>query len=335
MPRDPATRDPKPSGNKSPTTDDPAPPPMPKLDRLLAARRVGFLFSGGSSRCVFQVGVVETLYSLGVRPAMCLGVSGGAWNAAAVAVGNWRRLRAYWRFFSRMPAVDLRNLFREHSPFAWSRLHSRAFERYVGSQVIGSDGTLPLFVALTRLRDRQSVIVDLNAAEEPFRVLLASNYLPPFYTHAVRIDGERYGDGGFSDSTPYEFLFDRGCDAVVLMVSKGESEGGIFRNAADIDHLVRDERIVVISPRHRLPLGFVERRWSRLARIADLGALRAREVLLDERHPETDLAAKGRAPSAYYSMVRSWFTRAKRRHSVRRASRAIRSEGASRPSDDS
>ena len=278
------------------------------LQRLTEAKKVGLLFSGGSSRCIFQVGVVETLYSLGVQPAMCLGVSAGSWNAAAVAVGNWRRLRSYWRFFSRMPAIDLTNLFREHSPFIWSRLHRKAFERYVISDNIRSDATIPLYVALTRLRDRASVLVDVKAAADPFRVLLASNYLPPFYTHAVEIDGERYGDRGFSDNTPYEFLFERGCDAVVVIVSKGESEGGIFRNTNDIDHAVHDDRVVVIRPRHRMPLAFVERRWDRLTPIAELGALRAREVLLGERHAETDLAASGIAPSAYYSKVRSWFT---------------------------
>jgi predicted acylesterase/phospholipase RssA len=278
------------------------------LQRLTEAKKIGLLFSGGSSRCIFQVGVVETLYSLGIQPAMCLGVSAGAWNAAAVAVGNWRRLRSYWRFFSRMPAIDLTNLFREHSPFMWSRLHRKAFERYIISENIKSDATLPLYVAMTRLRDHASVIVDVKAAVDPFRVLLASNYLPPFYTHAMEIEGERYGDGGFSGNAPYEYLFDRGCDAVVVMVSKGESEGGIFRNSNDIDHVVDDERVVVIRPRHRMPLSFVERRWERLAPIADLGALRAREVLLGERHAQTDVAALGIAPSAYYSKVRSWFT---------------------------
>ena len=103
------------------------------LDLLRQAKKVGFLFSGGSSRCVFQIGVVETLYDLGVTPAATLGVSAGSWNAAAVAVGNWRRLRPYWRFFCRMPYIDLGNLLREHSPFIWTTLHKRAFDRYIGA----------------------------------------------------------------------------------------------------------------------------------------------------------------------------------------------------------
>ncbi|HWW60235.1 MAG TPA: patatin-like phospholipase family protein [Thermoanaerobaculia bacterium] len=271
---------------------------MNSADRLRAAKKIGFLFSGGSARCVFQVGVVETLYALGIHPAMCLGVSAGSWNAAAVAVGNWRRLRPYWRFFCRMPYVDFGNLLREQSPFIWPRLHERAYDRYIGNARVHSAGTLPLFVALTRLRDRAHVIVDLRAAKDPFRVLLASNYLPPLYTWPIDVDGESFGDGGFTNNVPYEFLFEQGCDAVVLMSAKGESEGGLYRNALDYEHTIPAEyagRVTVIRPRHRLPLGFVERRWNKLVPIADLGALRAREVLLGEHHDACELGAGGTA----------------------------------------
>jgi predicted acylesterase/phospholipase RssA len=252
------------------------------LQTLQNARTIGFLFSGGSMRCVFQVGVVEALADLGVHPSICLGVSGGAWNAAAVAVGNAHRLRAYWRFFTRM--------------------------RYVGNDAIKAPGALPLYVGVTRLADRTHVVADARAAGDPFRLLLASNYLPPFYTHAPAIDGERYGDGGFTNNIPYEALFDRGCDAVVLMAAKGESEGGLHRTVNDCEHVIPAEfaeRVLVVRPRHRLPIGFVERRWDKLAPIADLGKLRVRELLLGERHPQTDLlAARGPAPSAYYSKLR-------------------------------
>jgi predicted acylesterase/phospholipase RssA len=144
--------------------------------------------------------------------------------------------------------------------------------------------------------------------------MLASNYLPPFYTHALALDGEQYGDGGFTNNAPYEELFDRGCDAVVMMASKGESEGGLFRNAADSEHVIPEEyrdRVIVIRPRHRLPLGFVERRWDKLLPVANLGAFRAREVLLGERHAQTDLAARGPAPSAYFSKMLTRIRRGK------------------------
>lgn len=286
-----------------------------ELRLLQAAKKIGFLYSGGSARCVFQTGATEVLYSLGIEPSICLGVSAGSWNAAAVAAGRWQKLRTYWKFFCRMPYIDVRNLLREHTPFIWPRLHDRAFERYVGVERLRAASTLPLYVCLTRLRDKQRVIMDVKAAADPFAVLLTSNYLPPFYTHPVPIDGEKYGDGGFADNAPYDFLFDQGCDAVVIFASKGESEGGLYRNNDDFNHVIPSpyrERTVVIRPRHRMPLGFVERRWEKLGPIAELGALRAREVLLGERHPETDMTAGGRAFSSYFVRFRDWLKRRER-----------------------
>jgi predicted acylesterase/phospholipase RssA len=279
------------------------------LEQLRRARQVGFLFSGGASRCVFQAGAVETLLGSGIVPGACLGVSGGAWTAAAVAVGNWRRVRAYWRFFSRMPAIDLHNLLREHSPFQWRELHERAFRRYVTAERLRSSETLPLYVAVTRLRDRAPVIMDVRSAAHPFDVMLASNYLPPYYTHAPVIDGERYGDGSFADNAPYEALLERGCDAVVLMAQKGECEGGLFRSIRDPDHVIpatyRD-RVFVIRPRHRLDLAFVERRWDRLERVADLGAARTHELLFGCAAGGEERCAHGRAPSWYVVRLGEW-----------------------------
>ncbi len=263
---------------------------------------MGFVFSGGSARCAFQVGVVETLTELGVDPALCIAVSAGSWTAAAIAVGNRHRLRHYWRSFLRMPHLDLRNLAREHSPFRFAEMHRRTFARYAGSAELRQEGALPLFIGVTRLRDRRPVLFDARRVEDPLALLLASNYLPPYYTHAPRLAGERYGDGGLSDNLPYEKAFAEGCDAVVLITMKGESEGALYRSPRDTEHVIPPpyaERTVVIRPRHRLPLGFTERRWPVIRDIIELGRLRAREVLLGESHRETEtFRARGAAPSA-------------------------------------
>jgi predicted acylesterase/phospholipase RssA len=271
-----------------------------ELSRLRSAERVGWVLSGGSARCAFQIGAIEALLELGVRPALCIGVSGGAWNAAAVAAGRADRLRHYWRAFSRMNGVHLPNLFgAEHSPFRWRELHRRTFGRYVGAERLRSPETLPVFAGVTRLSDRTQILIELNTAEDPLLALLASNYLPPFYTHAPRIGGERYGDGGLSNNLPYEKAFEAGCDMVVAVTMKGESEGGLYRGPRDTDHVVPPElrnRLVVIRPRHRMPISFVERRWPVLLQTIELGRLRTREVLLGESHPETEIRAPGVSP---------------------------------------
>jgi len=276
------------------------------LDKLRAARKIAYVFSGGSSRTAFQVGVIQRLDALGVRPAMTIGVSAGSWNAAVVSAGCQSRIHYFWRSFMRMPEVDLRNLFVERSPWRYAEMHRRNFARFVGDRLHAPDA-LPCLVSVTRLRDRVNVLIDAREVERPIDLLLAANFLPPFYTRTPPVGGERYGDGGVTDNAPYEAAFAAGCDAVVLVTVKGESEGGIYKSMQDADHVIpaqyRD-RVVVIRPRHRLPYGFVERRWAKLAELIALGDLRAREVLLGERHPETDLRAAGESPTM--RVLRVW-----------------------------
>lgn len=268
------------------------------LSRLRSARRLGLVLSGGSARCAFQVGALEVLAEIGLQPAVVVAVSGGVWNGAAWCAGSVPRLRHYWRAFVRMPPVDVRNVLAEqHSPWRFAEMHRRTFGRYVGAARLRRTEAPPLWIGVTRLRDRQGAYFDARTFEDPLPLLLASNYLPPFYTHAPRIHGERYGDGGRSDNLPYAKAFAGGCDAVVLITMKGESEGPPYRNPDDPDHVVPQQhrdRIVTIRPRHRLPCSFTERRWPIIVQTMDLGRLRAREVLLGESHPQTDLHVDAR-----------------------------------------
>lgn len=276
------------------------------LQRLRDAKKVAFVFSGGSARCAFQIGAVERLFALGVRPAMTIGVSAGSWNAAVVAARIEHRARYVWKSFVRMPPIDLRNLFIELSPWRYAQMHRRNFARFFGDRLHAPEA-LPCFISVTRLRDGTGFLLDVREVEKPIDLLLAANYLPPFYTRAPRIFGERFGDGGVTDNAPYQFALEQGCDAVVLICMKGETEGGIYKSTADPDHEIPpalQDRVIVIRPRHRLPYGFVERRWSRLTELIHLGDLRTREVLLGERHPETDVRAAGEAPSA--RLLRLW-----------------------------
>ncbi|MDP9361857.1 MAG: patatin-like phospholipase family protein [Acidobacteriota bacterium] len=285
---------------------------MDRLALLLDAKRVGYVFSGGSSRCAFQIGVIEALAELGVKPSLAIGVSAGAWNAALVAARAEGRIRYYWRSFMRMPHIDLRNLLVDHSPWRFRHLHGRNFDRFIGRNRFRQPDALPLLVSVTRFRDGANVIFDARDVDDPLQLLLATNYLLPFYTHRPRIGGEAYGDGGLSDNAPYEKALDLGCDAVVVVSQKGESEGGLFKKKDDYEHVVSDSRVVVIRPRHRLPFSFTERRWHVLDVLARIGYLRTRELLLGEEHAETHVRAEGEAPSARARR----FLRAIIRHSV-------------------
>ena len=276
------------------------------LEFLQQAKKIGFVFAGGAARCVFQIGVVDALAELGIEPALTIGVSAGAWNAALVSARLRPRIRHFWRSFTRMPHIDLRNLLVEHSPWRYAEIHRRNFHRVIGRDRYHEPDALPLFVSVTRLRDGANRIYDAREFDDPLDLLLATNFFFPFYTHAPLLHGERCGDGGASDNAPYEKAFAEGCDAVVLMAQKGESEGGLFKNTKDVDHVIPEpyrSRVVVIRPRHRLPIAFTEKSWSVLEPFVHVGFLRTRELLLGEEHAETHVRARGEAPSAKLSRL--------------------------------
>jgi predicted acylesterase/phospholipase RssA len=271
------------------------------LARLRQAKKIGFVFCGGASRCAFQIGVVEALTELGIEPSLTVGVSAGAWNAAIVSARIIPRIRPYWHMFMRMPHIDLRNLFVEHSPWRFRTLHQRTFARFIGRDRFRQPDALPMFISVTRLSDRANQIFDARDFDDPLDLLMATNFLMPFFTHPPVLFGERYADGGMSNNAPYDKALAEGCDAVVMIAMKGESEGGIFKNTANVEHVIPPDvapKVIVIRPRHRLPVAFTERRWPILSDLADLGYLRTREVLLGEQHAATDVRAHGEAPTA-------------------------------------
>jgi hypothetical protein len=42
------------------------------LDELRAAKKIAYIFSGGSARCAFQVGVIERLGTFGIKRALTI-----------------------------------------------------------------------------------------------------------------------------------------------------------------------------------------------------------------------------------------------------------------------
>jgi len=177
---------------------------------------------------------------------------------------------------------------RDFTPFRYAYLHERAFDRYVGRANLVSDESIPMWVGVTNLSTLESRVLSVREVPDPFQLILASNYLPPFYTKPVSIEGVEYGDGGLTNNLPYETLLDLGADIVLIIAINGESAGGLFRSPKEVDHEIPEEyadRVFVIRPRHRLPVFFVEWRWHMLASTINLGYLRAREELLGETHP--------------------------------------------------
>ena len=78
-----------------------------------------------------------------------------------------------------MPRVDIRKLLREHSPYRFTEMHRRTFTRYVGVERLHRPEAPPLWIGVTRLRDRQADFFDARTVEDPLASASPRTTCPP------------------------------------------------------------------------------------------------------------------------------------------------------------
>jgi predicted acylesterase/phospholipase RssA len=78
-------------------------------DATSSERKRALVLSGGGGRGAFECGVIEKLAELGWQPDVLVGTSIGAMNAAVLAIGGDKAVRAMW---DEIPRRGMHRLFR-------------------------------------------------------------------------------------------------------------------------------------------------------------------------------------------------------------------------------
>lgn len=168
---------------------------------------IGITLSGGGAKCIAQLGALEALFELGVRPARIAAVSGGALVGVLVAAGLQPRQALQlavqtgsFRYF--FPSV------RSGGMFTMSRiqkLYSDALpvERF-------EELKIPLIINATDMLNSKVVYFSEG---EIMRPLIASASYPALFEPTV-IDGNELLDGGILNNFPVEPILDS-CDACI------------------------------------------------------------------------------------------------------------------------
>ncbi len=155
--------------------------------------KISVAFSGGGARCLAQLGYMEVLLDLGIKPSALSGSSGGSIAAAFLALGY--SPKEALSIIKSFPFRKIKlNLFKG-SIFTLEglveELKNLGLTSFEACQ-------LPLFICLTGYDDGKSYYVhegDLS------RAVLASSALLPIFA-PVEFEGTFYIDGGFSDNLP-------------------------------------------------------------------------------------------------------------------------------------
>ncbi|MFQ5523501.1 MAG: patatin-like phospholipase family protein [Acidimicrobiia bacterium] len=217
---------------------------------------MALVLSGGLFRNAFQVGVLEALHERGFQPDLVIGVSSGAWNGACLVADQLDQMRVFWQAVARLPKFSLKNLRTNRTIFNIRSIIEAIPEAHLDFDAIARSRTR-LFVGATRVKDFTFRLLELNGRSdaEIFAGLMASNLIPGLVGWPVKVDGERFVDGGFTDRVPYEAAIRAGARRVVVIVPDDDralrSRPWSHRHT---EHLaVSRGRLTVVAPRRRLP----------------------------------------------------------------------------------
>lgn len=214
-------------------------------------RPVAFVLGGGASLGAVQVGMLQALDEIGLRPDLVVGTSVGALNGAVLAErpdDAATILRKVWSDLERRDLIprNLLSLVWRLTQSASSLIGPEGMER-VAEQVLRAETFEDLAVPLA------AVTLDLDTGAR--RVLDSGSLLPALLASAaipglfppVTVDGHVLVDGGAVANVPVLEALDRGARSMVVLDCTVPGPPGAHRTAAEVV-----TRVVTVQQRVQL-----------------------------------------------------------------------------------
>lgn len=186
--------------------------------------KTGLVVEGGGMKCAYNAGILDAFLENGISFDYCIGVSGGAGNLASYLAGQeGRNLRFFTEHIHDKNYFGLRSLVKTGNLFGLS---------YIYGTLTNSAGKDPLDFPAFMGNPAEYQAVVTNAAtgkpeyygkekmhQDDYRLIMASCAIPAA-CRPVEINGNLYYDGGISDAIPVRHALAKGCDRLVVILSK-------------------------------------------------------------------------------------------------------------------
>lgn len=183
--------------------------------------KTGLVLEGGAMRGMFTAGVLDVFLENDITVDCVVGVSAGALFGVNYLSGqNGRVIRYNKRFNSDKDYMGIRPLLREGNIFSTEYAYDRVPRRLdpFDDEAFKKSG-VPFYAVTTDVESGEPRYIRINSVFEQMDTLRASGSMP-FVSKPVEIDGRKYLDGGISDSIPFEWLSEQGCDKLIVILTR-------------------------------------------------------------------------------------------------------------------
>lgn len=186
--------------------------------------KIGCICEGGGLKCAYSAGILDQFIEDDISFDYCIGVSAGSANLSSYLAGQkGRNLRFYTQWIEDKGFYGKKALFKYGGLFGIE---------YIYGNLTNSNGKDPLdFKALmknptefelvaTDAQTGKAVYFDKGIMrQDDYRAIMASSAIPAA-CRPIQINHHAYFDGGISDAIPVERALEKGCDKLVVILSK-------------------------------------------------------------------------------------------------------------------
>lgn len=185
--------------------------------------KLGIVMEGGASRTVFSCGVSDCFLEENLMPDYFIGVSAGIAYGVSYLAGQKERNRIIFeKYMADKRYMGVKYLFDKkmksfyNIPFVFGEVPNKlvpfdyeAFAAYQGE----------VEAVVTNIKTGRAEYLEVPRDDHDFRVIVASCALPVLF-QPVKIGRHYYLDGGVSDSVPYKRALEKGCDKVIVVLTR-------------------------------------------------------------------------------------------------------------------
>ena len=262
--------------------------------------KIGLVLEGGAMRGMFTAGVLDTFLAAGVKADEVVGVSAGALFGVNYLSGQTgRAVRYNKRYNGDKNYMGLRPLLKEGNLFSTSYAYDlvpRKLDPF-DDEAFQKSG-VPFYAVVTDADTGEAEYMQVKSVFEQMDVLRASGSMP-FVSRPVEWEGRRYLDGGIADSIPFEWMAARGCDRLIMVLTReagyrktpmngamlrllGRKYPAVARRLAarhtdynraleELERWQAEGRAFVIRPSVKTPISHIETDPDKLQQVYDLG----------------------------------------------------------------
>lgn len=186
--------------------------------------KIGLVVEGGGMKCAYNAGILDVFLDHQITFDYCIGVSGGAGNVASFVAGQrGRNIRFFTEHIHSPQYFGVKSLLKTGNLFGL---------QYIYGDLTNSTGKDPLDFPAIMKNPAEYEVVATNAVtgeaeyfgkedmkQDDYRPIMASSAIPAA-CRPVEINGVPYYDGGISDAIPVRRALEKGCDCIVVILSK-------------------------------------------------------------------------------------------------------------------